>query len=65
MSEDKKPVCRLVGTDGNVFSIIGSVSSALRRSGQVERAQEFVKRATSSKSYDEVLVLIHEYVEVR
>ena len=60
----RKPPCRLVGTDGNVFSIIGLVKRALERDGQPDRAGEFVKRAFASQSYDEVLVLCLEYVEV-
>jgi hypothetical protein len=36
----------------------------LDRDGQPARATEFVKRAFSSRSYDEVLTLCLEYVEV-
>jgi len=60
-----KPRCRLVGTDGNVFSIIGHVKRALERAGQRERASEFAAKAMQSKSYDEVLALCFEYVDVR
>jgi hypothetical protein len=55
----------LVGTDGNVFSVIGHVKRALERAGQRERASEFVAKAMQSKSYDEVLALCFEYVDVR
>lgn len=61
----RKPPCRLIGTDGNVYSIIGSVKRALERDDQPDRAREFVTRAFGSKSYDEVLALCLEYVEVR
>jgi hypothetical protein len=44
-----KPNCKLVGTDGNVFAIIGTVSRTLKRAGQ---------------PYDDVLALCWEYVEV-
>ena len=63
--ESAKPICKLVGTDGNVFAIIGRVREALRRAGQAERASEFVQRAFRAGSYDEVLRLCMEYVEVR
>lgn len=59
-----KPKCRLVGTDGNVFAIIGTVSQALRRAKQPEKAQEFQSLAMASSSYDEVLTLCSEFVEV-
>jgi hypothetical protein len=63
-SRPPKPVCKLIGTDGNVFSIIGRVRKALRESGQEGRAREFVERAYRSGSYEEVLQLCMEYVEV-
>ena len=59
----EKPRCQLVGTDGNVFAIIGAVSKTLKRAGLPERAKEFTERATSAKSYDEVLQMLHDYVE--
>lgn len=60
-----KPIVKLIGTDGNVFSIIGKVSDGLKRAGMTKEASEFTKRAFSSKSYDEVLCLCGEYVEIR
>jgi len=59
-----KPVCQLTGTDGNVFSIIGLVSQSLKRDGQRDRAKEFETKAFGSGSYDAVLTLCHDYVEV-
>jgi len=54
----------LIGEDGNVFSIIGRVRKALTNDGQEGRAREFVEKAYRSASYDEVLQLCLEYVEV-
>jgi len=62
MSE--KPTCKLVGTDGNVFAIIGKVSACLKKAGQKEQAAEFEKMAFVCASYDEVLRLVMRYVEV-
>ena len=59
-----KPVCKLIGTDGNVFAIIGRVKQTLKKAGQEDRACEFVKKARRAKSYDEVLALCTEYVDV-
>jgi hypothetical protein len=59
----RKPPCKLVDTDGNVFSIIGAVHRALKRDGQPERAAEWFAAATSAGSYDQVLQLLHNYVE--
>jgi hypothetical protein len=61
----KKPACKLVGTDGNAFAIMGTVSRALERAGQPERAAEWQKQAMACKSYDDLLALCFEFVEVR
>jgi len=62
---ETKPPCRLVGEDGNVFNVIGRVRRALNDAGQGDRAREFVRRAMAAQSYDEVLGLCWEYVDVR
>lgn len=55
---------QLSGEDGNVFSIIGRISQALKRAGEVEGAAEFVKQAWEQESYDAVLQLAMRTVEV-
>jgi hypothetical protein len=60
----EKPVCKLVGTDGNVFSIIGNVSRVLKRAGQADKAKEFQDKAMGAGSYSEVLRMTFDYVEV-
>jgi hypothetical protein len=60
----EKPICILTGQEGNVFNIIGLVSRTLKRAGQADKAREFVDRAMKSKSYDDVLALCWDYVEV-
>lgn len=61
---DEKPTVQLTGEDGNVFSIIGRVSKALKRAGQPEKAKEFTQKAMKSGSYDEVLQLCMDYCDV-
>jgi len=61
----EKPRCKLIGEDGNVFNVIGRVRRALLDAGQDDEAREFVERAFRCASYDEVLRLVLEYVEVR
>lgn len=60
----EKPVCKLVGEDGNVFNIIALVRRALRNAGQKDAAEEFVRRAFACGSYDEVLTLVVAYVDI-
>jgi hypothetical protein len=62
MSE--KPVAKLEGEDGNVFNIIGIVCKALKKAGQADKAKEFSEKAFTCDSYDAVLRLLHNYVEV-
>jgi len=59
-----KPSCKLIGEDGNVFNLIGRVKQTLVRDGQRDRANEFVAKAMKQKSYDDVLCLIQNYVEI-
>ena len=63
-SKPRKPNCTLLGTDGNVFAIIRRVKRALRKVGEDNLADEFSRKALGAKSYDEVLRLCMEYVEV-
>lgn len=61
-SEDR-PECQLIGTDGNVFAIIGTVSRCLKRAGLRDRAAEWQERAVACDSYDAVLRLTFEHVD--
>jgi len=65
VNAETKPVCKLIGEDGNVFAIIGRVSNVLKRAGQAEKAQEFRNRAIAAGSYDDVLAMVFEYVDVK
>lgn len=59
-----KPVCELIGTDGNVFTLAGKVTKALRKAGLHEEAKEFSGKLQQCTSYDEALVLMGNYVEI-
>ena len=60
-----RPVVRLGGEDRNPHSLMGKVHAALEGAGLLSRAQKFVNQAYYLGSYDEVLRLAMEYVEVR
>ena len=60
--EKDRPYVKLVGEDGNAFAIIGRVSQALKSAGFRGKATEMSERALSSSSYNEVLVIVLEYV---
>lgn len=55
---------QLSGRDGNVFGIIGDVTGALRRAGHREAAKEFAGAAMNAESYDEVIQLALDTVDV-
>lgn len=61
---DEKPVCKLSGTDGNVFALMGRVTSTLKRAGQQDKAEELAAKVWDCSSYDEALQLFMEYVDV-
>lgn len=59
-----KPRCKLIGEDGNVFNIIGKVGRTLKDSGLENKFNDFKDKAFKSHSYDEVLRLCMDYVDV-
>ena len=59
-----KPVCKLIGEDGNIFNLVGIASRVLRRNGMGDKANEMQNRVFSSNSYEKALCIIAEYVEI-
>ena len=61
---ETKPIVKLVGHDGNAFSIMGCVKQALKRAGaDKEYIDEYLNKATSG-DYDHLLVVSMGYVDV-
>jgi len=54
---------RLVGEDGNAFSIIGRVRSALHRGGRADLVEPFTRKAMAG-NYDNVIQTCLRYVDV-
>lgn len=63
-SEQKKPDCKLIGEDGNIFNLMGIASKILRQNGMAEEAVEMRDRIRALGSYDEALCIIGEYVNI-
>jgi hypothetical protein len=61
----RKPVVQLIGQDGNVFNLVGICSRALKKAGRLEEAKAMQERVFSCGSYEEALVIMSEYVEIR
>lgn len=63
-SEHKKPDCKLIGKDGNIFNLMGIASRTLRQNGMAEQAVEMRDRIRASDSYDKAICIIGEYVNI-
>jgi hypothetical protein len=59
-----KPKVQLIGENGNIFAILGRCSKVLKREGQEKEAKEMSGKVFASKSYEEALSIITDYVEV-
>jgi len=59
-----KPACKLIGTNGNVFALLGKVQQTLKDAGQHDKAKELRLRLFSCGNYGEALNLMGEYVEI-
>ena len=61
----KKPKCKLIGENGNIFNLMGIASRELKRNNLDKEAKEMCNRITTkAKSYDEALGIISEYVQI-
>lgn len=58
-----KPKCRLVGEDGNAFSIMGRVSAALRNAHVPKEIITEYKTKSMSGDYNNLLRTAVEYID--
>ncbi len=59
---ENKPEAPIIGADSNVFNLIGICSRALIKAGYNDKAKEMTNKITNSKSYDEALSIMEEYI---
>ena len=59
-----KPDCPLIGTDGNIFHLMGKASETLRKNGMQEQADEMRNRIFQCHSYHSALSIIGDYVNI-
>lgn len=62
--KQKKPDCKLIGENGNIYNLAGIASETLKRNGLEEQAKEMRGRIQASGSYDKALCIIGEYVNI-
>jgi len=61
--EQNKPKCQLVGTDGNIFALMGKASRALKENGMKKEAEKMTNGVFDASSYEEALSIICNYVD--
>lgn len=62
--EIRKPECKLIGEDSNIFNLLSRASRTLKDNGMQKEADEMWQRAKLSNSFDEALCIIGEYVTI-
>ena len=63
MGNTSKPKLKLIGEDGNAFSILGRAKRALVEAGREDEVQEYMEEATSG-DYDHLLQVTMRWFEV-
>lgn len=58
-----RPKMKLLGHNGNIFSIMGDAARLLRANGERKMADEMIQRVQDSGNYYKALGIISEYVE--
>ncbi len=59
-----KPKVKMIGQDGNAFSIMGNIQRALKRSGaDKEYIDKYIREATSG-DYNHLLTVSMKYVNI-
>ena len=67
MTENEKQSgipCHLVGEDGNIYNLLAIARNSLRRGGRTDLIDPMTEDVFASKSFEEALAHIMEYVEV-
>jgi hypothetical protein len=60
----QKPKAKLIGANGNIYNLLGIAMQALRKGKFISAANEMRDKVYSSKSYEEALAIISEYVDI-
>jgi len=61
--DDRRPVAPLIGANGNIFNLLSIARNSLIASNKPNDAIEMWNRVTNSKSYNDALRIIEDYVE--
>jgi len=61
----KKPYLKLVGQDGNAFTILGLALRAAKAAGWTEAQRDAYTKAAMAGDYDHLLTVTQEHFDVR
>lgn len=61
MTEKKKPVLKIIGTDGNAFAILGKAQRVAKQNGM---DWDKIRTEATSGNYDNLLGVMMKYFEV-
>lgn len=61
----KKPIAKVIGEDGNTLVTLSICTKALKKAGLADKAKELTNRVFDAGSYEEALVIMGEYCELR
>lgn len=62
--KQEKPDCPLIGTNGNIFALMGLASQTLRENNMADQAREMRDRIVQCQSYHSALAIIGDYVNI-
>ena len=63
-AEKKRPRVKLVGTDGNAFAVLGTVTRALKKAGYSKEEVDEFRREAMGGDYNHLLATAMEWVDV-
>lgn len=63
MPRTGKPKLKLLGHDGNIYSILADARRLLNDHGQADKAEEMFRKVQDSGDYNQALGIISQYVE--
>jgi len=61
---EEKPAVKLVGEDGNIFSIMGRVQRAARKAGWDQKRINSIMQDMQSSDYNHALQVVQTHFEV-
>lgn len=58
----EKPEAKILGADGNIFTLLAIASSALKKEGLNDQAKEMFDKAIKTDAYESAINIILEYI---